>query len=112
MPLARMQGRTGLLSEIPPELLLGHYLVIGNGAVSLFMCTVDKVTVQWTLTTKMSEAAAEELATRLNSPAAAQVMLNRGSFTVASHAALLRKLHGEKAKPGFSLACGRRQWLL
>ena len=73
--IVHLQGRTRPLDQLPRELQQGHYLVLGKTGCStaLFMGSVDKNTVMWSLSSKMPQSQAAELSALLKDPAAAQV---------------------------------------
>ena len=68
-----MQGRTEQLKELPPELLKGQYLAMGQRGVALFMCSVEKTTAMWSLSWKAPESTSAELNAIFQDPSAAQV---------------------------------------
>lgn len=67
------QGRTRPLDNVPEELLEGLHLVLGKGNTTLFMGTVDKNTVTWSLSSKVPQSKAAELNALFEDAGRAQV---------------------------------------
>ena len=68
-----MKGRTRPLKQLPPEIARGINLVIGRGSTTLFMGSVDKNTVTWSLSQRIPQSQAAEMNETFKDPAAAQV---------------------------------------
>jgi len=68
-----MQGRTDPLEHLPPELLKGHYISMGEHGNAIFMGSVDRNTVMWSLSCKAPRLRVDELNNLFKDPAAAQV---------------------------------------
>lgn len=68
-------GRTRPLKQLPPEIARGINLVIGRGSTTLFMGSVDKNTVTWSLSQKIPQSQAAEMNETFKDPAAAQEFL-------------------------------------
>ena len=67
------QGQTGRLDSLPPMLLKGAWLSTAPTGSSLFVSTLDQVTVSWFLSWRAPEGLANELTAKLHNPATAQV---------------------------------------
>ena len=71
--MSLLQGRTGPLEQLPRELQRGHYLSLGPGRTSLFMGSVDRNTITWSLNSKVPQTRVQELNTLFQDPSAAKV---------------------------------------
>lgn len=70
-----MKGRTNPLKQLPPEVARGINLVLGRGSTTLFMGSVDKNTVTWSLSQRVPQSKAVEMNETFKDPTAAQVRL-------------------------------------
>ena len=69
-----VKGRTRPLKQLPPEVARGINLVLGRGSTTLFMGSVDKDTVTWSLSQRVPQSEAAEMNETFKDPAAAQVL--------------------------------------
>ncbi|KAK9837382.1 hypothetical protein WJX84_006687 [Apatococcus fuscideae] len=105
--ICMLMGRTEQLKELPPELLKGQYLAMGQRGVALFMCSVEKTTAMWSLSWKAPESTSAELNAIFQDPSAAQEYLTHEVQELAKGfpEPLPSLLHATKATSMVSYPC-------